>query len=80
MESKTINSIDVFKILDEERRLNYKNITAFAKHLKVSRTRYDKIIETLQNEGTYRGVSFNKVSELLERAGYKLQIKKIEST
>lgn len=72
-----INTKKIFEILDHEKRMNYNSASAFAHKLKLSRSRYDTIMKTLQNEGTCRGVSFNKVAELLENAGYTIKIEKL---
>lgn len=75
---KNLKSSDIFEIIDKDIRLNYNSKSEFARKINVSRSRLDTILKTMQQEDhTCRGIAFNTLSGVLEKAGYKIRIEKL---
>ncbi|WP_294666147.1 hypothetical protein [uncultured Fusobacterium sp.] len=73
-----LKSFDIFEIIDRDIRLNYKSKSEFARKIKVSRSRLDTILKTMQQKDNLcRGIAFNTLSDILEKAGYKIKIEKL---
>lgn len=70
-----MNTENVYKILDNEIRLNYNSRAEFGRKVGMTRQSIKVFMDILKNNNS--GNSFNKISRVLEKAGYKIEIKKI---
>ena len=66
---------DVYEILDKHIRLNYNSRAEFGRKVGMTRQAVKVFMDILKNNNS--GNSFNKISRVLEKAGYKIEIKKI---
>ena len=65
----------VYEILDKDIRLNYNSRAEFGRKVRMSRQVIHAFMTTLKNNNS--GNSFNKITRVLEKAGYKIEIKKL---
>ena len=66
---------DVYEILDKHIRLNYNSRAEFGRKVGMVRQNLKLFMDILKSNNS--GNSFNKISRILEKAGYKIEIKKI---
>lgn len=66
---------DVYEILDKHIRLNYNSRAEFGRKVGMVRQNLKLFMDILKSNNS--GNSFNKISRVLEKAGYKIEIKKI---
>ena len=66
---------NVYEILDNEIRLKYNSRAEFGRKVGMTRQGVKVFMDILKNNNS--GNSFNKISRVLEKAGYKIEIKKI---
>ena len=66
---------DVYEILDKHMRLNYNSRAEFGRKVGMVRQNLKLFMDILKSNNS--GNSFNKISRVLEKAGYKIEIKKI---
>ena len=66
---------DVYEILDKHIRLNYNSRAEFGRNVGMVRQNLKLFMDILKSNNS--GNSFNKISIVLEKAGYKIEIKKI---
>ena len=66
---------DVYEILDKHIRLNYNSRAEFGRKVVMVRQNLKLFMDILKSNNS--GNSFNKISRVLEKAGYKIEIKKI---
>lgn len=69
-----MNSLEFFKILDKDIRLNYNGRADFARKVNITPQRLCNIMKNLKNNK--RNV-LNTTFEILEKAGYQITIEKI---
>ena len=65
----------VYEILDKHIRLNYNSRAEFGREVGMVRQNVNEFMCILKK--CRPGHSFNKISRVLEKAGYKIEIKKI---
>ena len=65
----------VYEILDRHIRLNYNSRAEFGREVGMVRQNLKLFMDILKSNNS--GNSFNKISRVLEKAGYKIEIKKI---
>ena len=65
----------VYEILDRHIRLNYNSRAEFGREVGMVRQNVNEFMCILKK--CRPGNSFNKISRILEKAGYKIEIKKI---
>ena len=65
----------VYEILDRHIRLIYNSRAEFGREVGMARQAVKVFMDILKNNNS--GNSFNKISRVLEKAGYKIEIKKI---
>ena len=70
-----MNTGNVYEILDNEIRLKYNSRAEFGRKVGMTRQAVKVFMDILKNNNS--GNSFNKISRVLEKAGYKIEIKKI---
>ena len=70
-----MNTESVYKLLDKDIRLNYNSRAEFGRKVGMTRQAVKVFMDILKNNNS--GNSFNKISRVLEKAGYKIEIKKI---
>ena len=70
-----MNTESVYKILDKDIRLNYNSRAEFGRKVGMTRQAVKVFMDILKNNNS--GNSFNKISRVLEKAGYEIEIKKI---
>ena len=66
---------DVYEILDKHIRLNYNSRAEFGRKVGMVRQNLKLFMDILKSNNS--GNSFNKISRVIEKAGYKIEIKKI---
>ena len=66
---------DVYEILDKHIRLNYNSRAEFGRKVGMVRQNLKLFMDILKSNNS--GNSFNKISRVLEKAGYKIEINKI---
>ena len=66
---------DVYEILDKHIRLNYNSRAEFGRKVGMVRQNLKLFMDILKSNNS--GNSFNKISRVLEKAGYKIEIKKM---
>ena len=66
---------DVYEILVKHIRLNYNSRAEFGRKVGMVRQNLKLFMDILKSNNS--GNSFNKISRVLEKAGYKIEIKKI---
>lgn len=72
-----MNCKEVFKIIDNERRINYKNRSEMSEKIGFTNPQgYHIFMKRL--EANKNGSHFNKVCKILEKLGYEIVIKKKE--
>lgn len=75
-----MRSKEIFILLDTEIRLHYNSRAEFARKIGVSRSRLQTIMDKLENaknDNNKKGLSFNTLSNILEKAGYRIKIEKV---
>ena len=70
-----MNTGNVYEILDNEIRLKYNSRAEFGRKVGMVRQNLKLFMDILKSNNS--GNSFNKISRILEKAGYKIEIKKI---
>lgn len=70
-----MNTENVYEILDNEIRLKYNSRAEFGRKVGMTRQGVKAFMDILKNNNS--GNSFNKISRILEKAGYEIEIKKI---
>ena len=70
-----MNTENVYEILDNEIRLKYNSRAEFGRKVGMVRQNLKLFMDILKSNNS--GNSFNKISRVLEKAGYKIEIKKI---
>ena len=66
---------DVYEILDKHIRLNYNSRAEFGRKVGMVRQNLKLFMDILKSNNS--GNSFNKISRVIEKAAYKIEIKKI---
>nr|DAI26525.1 MAG TPA: hypothetical protein [Caudoviricetes sp.] len=69
-----MNTKEVFEILDRDIRLNYNSRAEFGRKVGMTRQGVKVFMSILEKNNS--GNSFNKISRILEKSGYKIEIKK----
>ena len=72
-----MNTKTIFSILDRDIRLNYNSRAEFGRKVGLTRQSVNNFMDVLEKCNS--GNSFNKISNILEKAGYRIEIKKINS-
>ena len=67
-----MNTENVYEILDNEIRLKYNSRAEFGRKVGMTRQGVKVFMDILKNNNS--GNSFNKISRVLEKAGYKIEI------
>ena len=70
-----MNTKLVYRILDKDIRLNYNSRAEFGRKVGMNRQGVQVFLKILEKNSS--GNSFNKISRILKKAGYKIEIKKI---
>ena len=65
---------EIYEMLDEDIRLNYRTKVKFAQKVGVSRSRLDAIFRCMKTDTKARGVAYNTLHDLLDKAGYEIKI------
>ncbi|MDK4481958.1 hypothetical protein MWG07_09950 [Fusobacterium necrophorum] len=70
-----MDTLEVFRKIDLDIRLNYDSKAEFGRKVGLNRKKISEFLKTLQRN--CKGNDFNKIASILEKAGYKITIEKI---
>lgn len=70
-----MDTLEVFKKIDLDIRLNYNSKAEFGRKVGLNRKKIVEFLKTLQKN--CKGNDFNKITSVLEKAGYTITIEKI---